>query len=101
MTLRRAIALLSLVALTAPAALAAAPDGKDLYDKKCAPCHGKDGVAKSTAKGSKNFNDPEWQKSATDAAIEKDIKEGKGKMKPVKLAPEEIQAVIAHVRTLK
>ena len=39
------------LAFTAPAA--AAEDGKTLYDTKCALCHGKDGVAKPPAKGSR------------------------------------------------
>ena len=104
MTLRRSLVSLTLVALAIPAVLAAeaaAPNGKALYEKKCGPCHGANGVAKSTAKGSKNLNDPEWQKATTDDAIEHDIMQGKGKMKPVKLKPEEVHAVIAHIRTLK
>jgi mono/diheme cytochrome c family protein len=44
--------------------VAADADGSALYSKKCAMCHGADGVAKATAKGSANFNDPAWQKKA-------------------------------------
>src|SRR6185369_2795815 len=55
---RMPIALLTLVLLAGPgaAALLAADtpseDGKALYSKKCAMCHGPEGVAKPTAKGS-------------------------------------------------
>lgn len=82
--------------------LAAGPDGKSLYEAKCAMCHGKDGVAKPLAKGSGNFNDAAWQKANPAEAIEKVATDGKGKMKGYagKLAPEEIQAIAAHVKTL-
>jgi len=92
------------VGLLGAAALAAdAPDGKALYESKCAMCHGKDGVAKSTGKGAPNFNDPKFQETHTVAAIEMVIADGKGKMKGLKdkLTPEQISAVAAHVKTLK
>lgn len=80
-----------------------APDGKALYEAKCGVCHGKDGVAKSTAKGAANLNDPKFQDANSKDAIVKIVTEGKGKMKPLKdkLTPEQIQAVAAHVKTLK
>ena len=86
------------------AALAAdAPDGKALFESKCSICHGKDGVAKSTAKGAANLNDPKFQGANTAQAIEKVIAGGKGKMKGLKekLTPEQIAGVAAHVKTLK
>ena len=86
----------------AGSALAAPPDGKALFEAKCAMCHGKDGVAKTMAKGSANFNDPAWQKANPVEAIEKIATDGKGKMKGYagKVSPEEIQAIAAHVKTL-
>ncbi len=80
----------------------AAADGKILYDTKCAQCHGKDGVAKPPGKGSRNFNDPAFQGSATEESIAKVTSEGKGKMPPyrAKLSDEQIRAVAAHVKTL-
>ncbi len=80
----------------------AAGDGKTLYETKCAQCHGKEGVAKPPGKGSKNFNDPEFQEAWTEAAIAKITSDGKGKMPGYrsKLTPEQIQAVSAHVKTL-
>lgn len=78
-----------------------APDGKALYESKCALCHGKDGVAKATAKGAANLNDPKFQEANTVEAIEKVITDGKGKMKGLKLTPEQVAAVAAHVKSLK
>ena len=101
--MRRA-ALLSILALVAAAALPAwaAEDGKALYEQKCAMCHGKDGVAKPSGKGSRNFNDPEYQKSATAEQIAKITADGKDKMPGYKskLSAEQIQAIAAHVKTL-
>jgi len=77
-------------------------DGKALYSKKCTMCHGADGVAKATAKGSANLNDPEWQKKTADDVIAGVIAHGKNKMpKNDKLTREQVQAIIAYVRTLK
>jgi cytochrome c6 len=78
-------------------------DGKALYESKCAMCHGKDGVAKPMAKGSANLNDPAFQKANDAAAIAKVATEGKNKMPAYKgkLSDAEIQAVAAHVKTLK
>ena len=80
----------------------AAAEGKILYDTKCAQCHGKDGVAKPAGTGSKNFNDPEFQRAWTDDSIARITAGGKGKMPGYrsKLSPEQIQAVAAHVKTL-
>jgi mono/diheme cytochrome c family protein len=78
----------------------APPDGKALYASKCAMCHGADGVAKSTGKGSANFNDPAYQASVEE--IVKVTAEGKNKMPKYaeKLTPEEIKAVAEHVKSL-
>jgi len=79
----------------------AAPDGKALYDSKCAMCHGKDGVPKKTGEGSKAFGDPEFKKTATVETIVKDTHEGKGKMKPLKsVTDEEAKAIAEYVLTL-
>src|SRR5436309_6924113 len=82
------------------------PDGKALYSAKCAMCHGSDGVARSMAakKGARNFNDAAWQKEKTDAAITKAIQDGfpDKQMSPYKdkLKPEEIAAIVKHIRSL-
>lgn len=82
------------------------PSGKELYQKKCALCHGPDGVAKPmwAKQGAKNFNDPSWQKEMTDDAIAKVVNEGISakKMPSYKgqLKADEIAAIIKHIRTL-
>lgn len=80
----------------------AAADGKTLFETKCAPCHGKDGIARPPGKGSKDFNDPEFQSAWSAEAIANITSEGKGKMPAYrsKLNPEQIRAVAAHVKTL-
>lgn len=81
----------------------AAEDGKALYESKCALCHGKDGVAKATAKGSANLNDPAWQKANDAAAIVKLTTEGRNKMPAYKekLSAEQLQAIADYIKTLK
>ena len=87
-----------ILALT-PAAFA--EDGKTLYDAKCALCHGKDGVAKSVAKGSRNFIDPEFQKAATVESIVKMMTDGRNKMPSFKekLSVEQMKMVADHVKS--
>jgi mono/diheme cytochrome c family protein len=81
-------------------------DGKTNYSKKCAMCHGTDGVAKEAwaKQGAKNFNDPAWQKTVTDAQMTKAISDGvPAKKMPSykdKLKPEEIAALVKHIRSL-
>lgn len=95
-----AVATALALAVALPAA--AAPDGKALFEQKCALCHGKNGVAKPAGKGSMNFNDPAFQKAWSLDAIAKVTAEGKGKMPAYrsKLSAEEIRAIAAHVKTL-
>jgi len=77
--------------------------GMKSYNRKCAVCHGKDGVAKKNAKGSADLNDPAWQQSVTLKEIEEVTAEGKGKMPKFlrKLTPEEIKLVAKYVMSLK
>jgi len=81
----------------------AAEDGKALFESKCAMCHGKDGVAKATAKGSANMNDPAWQKAHDAAAIAKTTTDGKNKMPAYKekLTPDQVKAIAEYIKTLK
>jgi mono/diheme cytochrome c family protein len=92
-----------IVGLSAAALAADAPDGKALYDAKCAMCHGMNGVAKPTAKGSANLNDAKYQDANSVEAIEKLTTDGKGTMKGYKgkLTPEQINAIATYVKTLK
>jgi mono/diheme cytochrome c family protein len=90
------------VAATVAAAGGDVPSGKALYDQKCAICHGKDGVAKPSAKGSRDFNDAAFQGSMSAEAIAKVTAEGKGKMPAYRstLKPADIAAIAAHIKTL-
>ena len=101
------VSLLALGSLLLSAGVALAdPDGKALYDSKCAMCHGADGVAKEmwAKKGARNFNDAAWQKEKTDEFLVKATAEGiPDKKMPAykdKMKPEEINAVVKHIRTL-
>ena len=111
MTARRA----ACVALAVPATLAlalatpapaAAEDAAKIYAKSCVPCHGKAGEPSAVfaKQGVRSFKDAAWQKSATDAQIEKSIREGKkGTMMASfekQFSAEEIKGLVAYVRTL-
>jgi mono/diheme cytochrome c family protein len=78
----------------------------ELYAKKCASCHGKDGRAK-TFKGkfnhARDLSDHEWQDRASDERIFNSIMNGKGKMPGFgkKLSEPEINGLVAYVRSLK
>jgi mono/diheme cytochrome c family protein len=100
---------ISLFAASAVSARAA--DAKQNWENHCAQCHGKDGHA-NTKMGmklqAKDLTDPKVQASFTDAkaatAIKEGMKEG-GKTKMTafgsKLSADEINALVAYVRTLK
>ena len=90
---------------------ARAGDVSQIWDTKCAACHGKDGKGQ-TKMGRKldikDLTDAKFQASFTDADAVKAIKEGitdKGteKMKAFgdKLSDDDIKALVAHVRSLK
>jgi len=109
MTARRLV-VAALAALVAAAILAPAPaaaeDPAKIFAKSCAPCHGKDGTpnAMFTKQGVRNFADAAWQRAATDAQIEKSIREGKrGTMMASfekQLSAGEIKGLVAHIRKL-
>ena len=111
MTARRA----ALVALAVPAALAllvatpvpvAAEDAAKIFAKSCAPCHGKEGEPSAifAKQGVRSFKDAAWQKAATDAQIEKSIREGKkGTMMAAfgkQLTAADIKGLVAYLRKL-
>jgi mono/diheme cytochrome c family protein len=95
-----------LTAWTAPAG-AVPPDGKALYNAKCAQCHGRDGTARPlyAKKGTPDLNDPDWQKERSDEEIRKSIADGSEGtlMKAYKeyWDAAQIEAVVKYVRTLK
>ena len=98
-----------LVGMASPAEAA---DAAALWKKDCAKCHGEDGKG-DTKMGKKlklkPMSDPAVQKDS-DEAMAKDIKEGKGEKDedgetPMpaypKLSPDEVKALVAHIRTFK
>jgi cytochrome c oxidase cbb3-type subunit III len=106
-TRRLSLAVTLLVALAmAVSANAADPDAAKIFGKSCALCHGPEGQpAESFAKlGVRSFKDKEWQKGATDAQIDKSIREGKkGTLMASfekQLKADEIKALVAHIRKL-
>jgi mono/diheme cytochrome c family protein len=100
------IALLAVSALSLRAA-----DGKALYEKSCAKCHGQDGKGETKMGkklGAKDYTDAKVQDEVKDEKAFKSIKEGlKGKdgatlMKPAEdLSDDDIKATIAYMRTFK
>jgi cytochrome c6 len=101
--MRNIVSAVAIVALVLAGGMAlAAEDGKALYDKKCAMCHGKDGVAHaSMGKGSANFNDAAYTASIDD--IVKVTLAGKNKMPAYegKMTADEVKAVAEYILTLK
>ncbi len=79
----------------------------EIYLKKCASCHGKDGRAKTfQAKfnSARNLADPEWQAEVSDERIFNSITNGRGKKMPSfgkKLSEPEINSLVVYVRGLK
>lgn len=91
-------------ALTVAAAAQAPKATVDLYNAKCAVCHGPDGRASSpTAKAlqAHDFSSDAVQ-SQTDEQLAATITNGKLKMPAFgkQLSPEQIQSLVAYVREL-
>jgi mono/diheme cytochrome c family protein len=85
-------------------AVQAAPkaDGAAIYKERCAMCHHADGKGIKAMK-MPDFTDPKWQASVTDKQLVEGTENGvKGTAMPGfkgKLTTEEIQAVVAHIRS--
>jgi mono/diheme cytochrome c family protein len=104
------IAVVAMAFLMAGPALMAqkgdAAAGKAIYASKCAMCHGpagegKESMAKMLKVEFKHLGSKEVQ-AKSDADWKKEISEGTGKMKAVKLASDADMAnLIAYMRTLK
>ena len=99
------VLLAALALIVALPAMAAGPDGAALYKTKCASCHGADGSGQTPAGKAMKVRDlrsDEVQKQ-TDLQLTDVIAGGKGKMPGYgkTLSTAEIQALIAHIRTLK
>ena len=79
------------------------PDGAALFAKRCAACHGLDGKGLSEKK-TPDFTDPKWQASFKAADYVVKLKERRDRANPpasvAGLKDEEIQAIVAYIRTL-
>src|SRR5712692_1062252 len=79
------------------------PDGAALFKQKCSMCHGPEGKGFQALK-TPDFTDPKWQEGITDKQIVETIKNGKKgtPMPPFaeKLKDDEIQALVAYIRSL-
>jgi mono/diheme cytochrome c family protein len=82
-----------------------AQDGKALYTKSCASCHGADGKgnpAMAKALGDKGLNILSKEaKQMSDEQIAKIIADGAGKMPASKLSKEEQKQVLTYTRSLQ
>jgi mono/diheme cytochrome c family protein len=104
--------ILQVVAVCLIAGSGLGADVKDNWTKHCASCHGKAGKGDTKAGKKadvKDLTDSKYQAAFTDEQMFKQIKEGmkdkngKERMKPFSgiLADDEINALVAFVRTLK
>jgi len=101
---------LPIIALSLLVATPVAFSGEELYNKKCASCHGKDGKGDTKMgkkAGARDYTDAAVQASFTDeegvkAILEGVDKDGK-KMKGMKgkVTEDEAKAILAYMRTLK
>ena len=104
MRLARWCGALGIAALVLTASLLAAENGQELFQGKCAMCHGADGRGNTRLAqkmGVKDLRAPEVQKES-DTALSEAIAKGKGKMPPQasKLTKEQMTAVVSYVRDL-
>jgi len=100
------VALLNHTTSASSRVVAPGADGASLFGSKCALCHEKDGSGKANwkAKGQPDLRDANWQKDHSDGQIADVIRNGKEKFMPAfksKLSDEDINAIVAHIRTLK
>ena len=82
-------------------------DGSALFAQACAKCHAADGRGglPTVANGPRpvDLTDAEWQRARSDDEVIAAIRHGRGAMPPFAdlLTAEQINALAAHVRTLK
>lgn len=100
-----AVVMVLFAALLMMAAKGDAAAGKSVFATKCATCHGAQGegreaIGKMLKVTLRHLGSKEVQ-AKSDAQLRKDILEGNGKMRPVKLADDDVSNVLAYMRTLK
>lgn len=75
---------------------------RQLYQSRCALCHGADGTPKPIAKGAPTFTDPGWAPSVE--TIVTVLTDGKGRTMPKfkgRLTAAEMQALAAYLLEMK
>ncbi len=82
-----------------------AAKGKESFSKRCASCHGasgegKESIAKLFRVTMKRLDSKEVQ-SLDDNTLKNTMLSGKGKMQAVKLEDQEVNNIIAFIRTIK
>lgn len=105
------VLILSAAVLAVAALSAQAADGKALYEKACAKCHGADGKGQTTMgkrSGAKDYTSAKVQDELKDEdaikAIKKGYKDKSGKevMKPAEdMSDDDTKAVLAYLRSFK
>jgi len=95
----------SIVLFASARSFAADVDGKAVYAKSCANCHGQDGLGQTPAgKALKTVSlvDPQWTTSDALPKIEAAIRDGVPRMPAMKtkLTPEQIAAVARYTQQL-
>lgn len=97
----------SLLAGLSAAGAADTSKGRKVYELKCLTCHGKAGkgdgpTSQGLDKKPRNFTEPDFLKTHTDADIKKTILEGKPPMPAFKgaLKDKDIDNVIPYVKSL-
>ena len=108
--MKKLIALTALLSVVAVASASAA-DGKEIYEKDCAKCHGTDGKGQTKMGqklGAKDYTDAKVQDALKDEAAIKATKDGfkdkdgKTLMKPAEgLSDDDIKAVVKYMRSFK
>jgi mono/diheme cytochrome c family protein len=94
---------LGVVLFSAQSATAAEFDQeRQLFNDKCAPCHGQDGagdgpMAMAFSPKPANFNDPNFWQGDVAKKITDTVNNGKGAMIPVNLGDAEIKAIIDYM----
>ena len=76
--------------------------GRRIYERKCASCHNTNGDGKTIVAGHfeyANLLDGRWRADGTEAAIEKQVRQGRDPMPKFegKLTDEEIRQTVAYV----
>jgi mono/diheme cytochrome c family protein len=99
------IATLALV-VSAGLSWAGAPEGKEIYTAKCAPCHGANREGKAAIAKMYNVTQAPLASKEVQAKSDDQLKQvilkGQGKMKPVaNLTEKQAADVVSFVRTLK